>query len=147
MPRPSRRDLLKTAGAAGGLVLAPSAPAVVTTGQSLKVKLFQRFRFVLPEVGKHHLPGNFRLENIRMFSVDSGVFEVSGAYLIKSECRFFFVDCFRILARFDFRDSVKKRIKACSGNAETQQNEDKYFFHNGGEVVKRVQFSQEVSIF
>jgi len=103
------------------LVLAPTTAAVVATRQSLEVKVFQRSRFVLLEVGENHLSCNFRLENVAVFCLHARVFEVRRTDLIQAESTFFLVDGFRIIAGFNFRDSVEKSVEIGSLDRERDE--------------------------
>jgi len=103
------------------LVFAPTAPAVVATRQRLKVKIFQRSGLIFLEVGENYLSSNFRLENVAVLCLHARVFEVRGADLVQAESTFFLVDGFRIIAGFNFRDSVEKSVEIGSLDRERDE--------------------------
>ena len=103
------------------LVLAPTASAVVATRQRLEVKVFQRGGFVLLEVGENYLSRNFRLENVAVLCLHARVLKVRGPDLVQAESAFFLVDGLRVVAGFNFRDSIEKGVEIGSLDRERDE--------------------------
>ena len=80
------------------LVFAPTAAAVVDSGEGFKITACKRCGFVPFEVGFADTTRKGRVENLLMISLDTRVLEVSRADLVDSKGGFFFIDCFRIAA-------------------------------------------------